>query len=83
MFLEAFFRALRRAGEWIQDEDRHPGVAPLSRRTFGKLIGAFVVLDYVPAPPGTGIDPRGVLQVRRPQRFSGSNADDCHWRGST
>ena len=47
MFLEAFFRALRRAGEWIQDEDRHPGVAPLSRRTFGKLIGAFVVLDYV------------------------------------
>lgn len=43
----ALFRTLRGTAEWIQDEDRHPRTARLSRRTFGKLIGAFVLLDLV------------------------------------
>ena len=45
MLFPALFKALRGTAEWIQDEDRHPHTARLSRRTFARLAGAFILLE--------------------------------------
>ena len=45
MLFSALFRALSGTVEWIQDEDRHPRTARLSRRAFARLVGAVVLFE--------------------------------------
>ena len=45
MLFPALFRALSGTAEWIQDEDRHPRTARLSRRAFARLVGAVILFE--------------------------------------